>query len=228
MKKRVLSLLLCLVFLLTLLPAVTLADPQTSGDYRDLHWEYNITNGRLDLSRADEGPMPEFEEASDVPWAAFRASITSIALNSTFTSISTYAFYGCNITSFDVPASVQSIGYGAFQGCTSLRTLAIGSGVRMIGAYAFNGCSALTSLPKDVKVKKGGKAKFTVKATGPCLQYQWYRKTAPDGDWELIDGATAASYTVVAAEDNNGWQFYCRVWNDDESADSAPATLTLK
>ena len=146
MKKRVLSLLLCLVFLLTLLPAVTLADPQTSGDYRDLHWEYNTTNGRLDLSRADEGPMPEFEETSDVPWAAFRASITSIALNSTFTSISTYAFYGCNITSFDVPASVQSIGYGAFQGCTSLRTLSIGSGVRMIGAYAFNGCSVLTSL----------------------------------------------------------------------------------
>ena len=147
MKKRVLSLLLCLVFLLTLLPAVTLADPQTSGDYRDLHWEYNTTNGRLDLSRADEGPMPEFEETSDVPWAAFRASITFVALNSTFTSISTYAFYGCTaLTSFDVPASVQSIGYGAFQGCTSLRTLSIGSGVRIINAYAFNGCSALTSL----------------------------------------------------------------------------------
>ncbi|MBR0205496.1 MAG: leucine-rich repeat protein [Clostridia bacterium] len=147
MKKRVLSLLLCLVFLLTLLPAVTLADPQTSGDYRDLHWEYNTTNGRLDLSRADEGPMPEFEETSDVPWAAFRASITFVALNSTFTSISTYAFYGCTaLTSFDVPASVTSIGYGAFQGCTGLRTLSIGSGVRMIGAYAFNGCSALTSL----------------------------------------------------------------------------------
>lgn len=148
MKKRVLSLLLCLVFLLTLAPAVTLADPlQTSGDYRDLHWEYNTTNGRLDLSRADEGPMPEFEEASDVPWAAFRASITFVALNSTFTSISTYAFYGCTaLTSFSVPDSVTSIGYGAFQGCTSLRTVTFGTGIRIINAYAFNGCSALTSL----------------------------------------------------------------------------------
>ena len=82
--------------------------------------------------------------------------------------------------------------------------------------------------PKDAKVKIGGKAKFKVKATGKSVTYQWYCRTSETGEWVLIDGATAATYTVVATEDNIGWQFRCLAKNADGQVCSKAATLRRK
>ena len=82
--------------------------------------------------------------------------------------------------------------------------------------------------PKDAKVKLGAKAKFKVKATGKDVTYQWYYRTSEDGEWILIDGATKATYEVVAKETNIGWQYRCLAKNGDGQAYSDPATLFKK
>ena len=82
--------------------------------------------------------------------------------------------------------------------------------------------------PKDAAVKLGAKAKFKVKATGKNVTYQWYYRTSETGEWILIDGATKATYEIVATEANIGWQFRCLAKNDDGQAYSDPATLFKK
>ena len=82
--------------------------------------------------------------------------------------------------------------------------------------------------PKDAKVKIGAKAKFKVKASGKNVTYQWYYRTSETGEWVLLDGATAATYTVIATEGNIGWQFRCLAKNADGQAYSKPATLRQK
>ena len=57
-----------------------------------------------------------------------------------------YAFYGSNIQTIDIPDSVRSIEWKAFQGCTSLTSVTIGSGISRIGDAAFRGCTSLTSI----------------------------------------------------------------------------------
>ncbi len=82
--------------------------------------------------------------------------------------------------------------------------------------------------PKDAKVKIGGKAKFKVKASGKNVTYQWYYRTSETGEWILIDGATAATYTVTATAERIGWQYRCLAKNADGQAYSNPATLRQK
>ena len=82
--------------------------------------------------------------------------------------------------------------------------------------------------PKDATVKKGGKAKFTVKASGPCIQYQWYAWGPADYMPTAIDGATSSSLTVIATEENDGCLYFCVVYNADYPVNSDFAVLTLK
>lgn len=81
--------------------------------------------------------------------------------------------------------------------------------------------------PKDITVKSGSKAKLSVKATGPNLKYQWYRKTPSDGKWIQIDGATKATYSFTPTLALDGAQYYCTVWNTDGVQMSNTVTLTV-
>ena len=81
--------------------------------------------------------------------------------------------------------------------------------------------------PKDAKAKAGAKAKISVKAAGKNLTYQWFGRSVPTAGWTEIEGATAATYTFEAWMINDGWQYYCRVQNDDGAVDSDVATLTV-
>ena len=82
--------------------------------------------------------------------------------------------------------------------------------------------------PKDMAVKSGAKASFVVRASGPNLRYQWFVRTSEDAEWESINGATKRYYAVKASDANNGWQFYCLVYNADGHESSSIVTLTLK
>jgi hypothetical protein len=86
---------------------------------------------------------------------------------------------------------------------------------------------AIKSNPKSVTVKSGTKAKFTVKATGPSPQYQWFSRASESAPWEEVADATKATLTVTTSLKKSGTQYYCKVWNHDGTLSSDPAELTV-
>jgi glucose/arabinose dehydrogenase len=89
--------------------------------------------------------------------------------------------------------------------------------------YTGNPAPAITAQPAGKTVTVGQSATFTVAASGTApLSYQWRRNGAP------ISGATAASYTLPAAQSSdNGASFDVVVTNDYGSATSNAAILTV-
>ena len=65
------------------------------------------------------------------------------------------AFYGCNVTSLTIPASVSFIGSWAFLDCTEILSLTILPGVDSIGTGAFMNCKNLTAVDIPNSLVKG-------------------------------------------------------------------------
>ena len=68
----------------------------------------------------------------------------------------------------------------------------------------------ITTQPKSVRVKPGGTAKVTVKATGDGLKYQWYLKD-PGKSAFAKSSITASTYSVQLTDARDGRQLYCAV-----------------
>ena len=152
MKKKTLSLLLCLAFLLALLPATARADG-ACGD--DLAWTFNDATGKLTITGS--GAMDDWSW-SDTPWEAHMSHITSVELPVGLTTIGGRAFCGTKITGIEIPGTVTAItGSYAFSGCTGLTHIAFPSSLTSIGDNAFSDCTGLTSLtiPGNVTEVKG-------------------------------------------------------------------------
>ena len=155
MKKRMTSLLLALLMVLTLLPTTAWAeDAVTSGSCgTNVTWE--LTNGVLTIS--GDGAMEDYSNTSPAPWDAIRDTITAIDVQDGVTVISDDAFAGCtNATSVKLGPSVTEIGDGAFGGC-NMAEIVFPSGLVKIGLSAFWGCNSLleVDLPASVTVVMG-------------------------------------------------------------------------
>ena len=87
----------------------------------------------------------------------------------------------------------------------------------------------ITTQPASVSVQEGGKASFSVKATGSDLTYQWYYRTSSAGSWKAVSSASGktADYSFTAAARHNGYQYQCMVSNAKGSAISNIVTLTV-
>jgi len=73
-----------------------------------------------------------------------RASLTTVHIGNSVTSIGSSAFSGCTgLTSVTIPNSVTSIGNRAFSGCTGLTSVTIPNSVTSIGDSAFLDCHVL-------------------------------------------------------------------------------------
>lgn len=94
----------------------------------------------IDLSKAKitELPLKCFQNA---------ASMTSIKLPETITSLGNYVFDGCeqlNLTAF--PTALTTIGDFAFRNCKALTRIEIGVNIEAIGSGAFSNCIGVTDL----------------------------------------------------------------------------------
>lgn len=130
--------------------------PATSGTCgTGVNWTYS--NGTLTISGV--GSMDNYK--GQVPWQAFKSSITKVVIENGVTNIGECAFYQCKkLKSVEIPDTVTAIGGMAFFVCINLRTVTIPDSVTEIGYEAFCNCTNLTSVTIGSGVKKLGMGVF--------------------------------------------------------------------
>ncbi len=146
MKRRLLSILLAAVMLLSAVPlgvVETAWAADNSGSCGEsVTWSLS-SDGTLTLS--GKGEMANYED-SHTPWVSCGDYIKSIVIESGVTSIGNSVFYGCkNLASVMIPNSVKTIGDETFCGCKALASVTIPDSVTKIGSSVFEDCTALTS-----------------------------------------------------------------------------------
>ena len=122
---------------------------------------YSLTeDGKLTISGT--GAMTKFDLfMTKAPWDGYKASITSVVIESGVTSIGEYAFNECtSLASVTIPTGVTSIGRSAFEQCSNLTTIDIPTSVESIGNCAF-GCTGLTEIDIPASVTSIGQGTFS-------------------------------------------------------------------
>ena len=144
MKRKIVSVLLCVLLLASLLPVSAFADTTASGKCGDnLTW---TLDGDGTLTISGTGDIQAYDWNS-TPWAYYSDKITTLIINEGVTSIGIGNFLECsNLTSVTIPDSVTNIRGWAFFACSSLTSVNIPDSVTRIGSDAFAGCSSLTSV----------------------------------------------------------------------------------
>ena len=157
MKKRILSVLLVLVMIVTLAPTSALA-------YRnDFEVSYAVPGGYIifdKLSRAivycdstvTEAVIPSEIDGVAVQAIRFSAfndctNLKSVTIPNSMDCIDGSVFENCTgLVSVKIPNSVTFIGKNAFRGCKSLTSITIPSNVTRIENSTFESCESLTSI----------------------------------------------------------------------------------
>ena len=87
----------------------------------------------------------------------------------------------------------------------------------------------ITTQPKSQTASPDTTVKFTVKASGTGLTYQWYYRTSSTGTWKksTLTGNASATLSVKATEARNGYQYKCRVSNAAGYVYTNAVTLTV-
>ena len=70
--------------------------------------------------------------------------------------------------------------------------------------------AAITTQPKSVSIAKNKTAKFTVKAEGDGLKYQWFYQNPGEDTWKECSG-TEATYSLKATTARNGRSLRCEI-----------------
>ena len=172
MKKKILSMLLVLLMVVSLVPTAALADDADNvidsgycggeGDGTNLTWTL-YKNGTLEISGT--GKMASWTTSSggqSAPWCnKYYSTINSIVIDAGVTSIGDCAFWYCKtLVKVTIPDSVTSIGAYALYKCTSLTSVTIPNSVAEIGYMAFKDCTSLLSIAIPDSVTEIGSNAF--------------------------------------------------------------------
>ena len=122
---------------------------------------YSYVESTHTLTISGSGAMTNFNLfMTKAPWDGYKASITSVVIESGVTSIGDYAFKQCtSLASVTIPTSVTNIGKSAFEQCSSLTTIDIPASVESIGNGAF-GRTGLTEVTIPASVTTLGTSVF--------------------------------------------------------------------
>lgn len=147
--KKFLSLTLCIILAVAVLPVAQAAE------YGDFEYQANSVGTYVITGynnyKNDYVAIPDTIngiKVTAVGKGAFqnKSNITTVKFPETLTAIASSAFYGCkNLSSVILSDSVTSIGSKAFSMCTSLTGINL-KNVTTVGEHAFYGCNSLTNL----------------------------------------------------------------------------------
>lgn len=169
MKKKIISMLLAVVMLLSVAPVAVFAEDTVSGtcgvDGENIVWTINAKNGILTISGT--GYMRDYT-AGQAPWYENRSLITKVIIENGVENIGECAFSNLAAEVIDIPDSVKSIGKKAFQGssvkslnfneyvvidmyqtffnCQNLQNVNIPAATTSINDYSFWNCISLKEL----------------------------------------------------------------------------------
>ena len=230
LKKRLLSILLTAVLLLSAVPlglvdtayaATVVGSGDCSGYNSNVTWKLT-SDGTLIISGT--GKMANYFR--DAPWYSIRLRVKKVIITNGVTGIGRYAFDDCsNLKSLTIPDSVTTIGDGAFGSCQALTSVTIPNSVTSIGDYTFEDCSSLTSVTIPSSVTSIGHCAFdgctsltsmTIPNSVTKIGYRAFKGctsltsiTIPESVKEIGSGAFAASNTSVNVVPENAQ--YCSV-----------------
>ena len=154
MKRRLCSLIMTVVMLLSLLP-VTVGAADESSTSGGITW--SITDDTLTISPAESpesgyqsGEMKDYESGSSMPWSTQKESISAVVIQDDVKNLGDRAFMGCSaLTNVQIPDSVTEYGTNCFHSCTSLTSLNIGKNVTSVGQIGIYLDSAMGTLTVD-------------------------------------------------------------------------------
>ena len=168
MRKRVLSLTLCLCMVLTLLPGTAFAADEIASGTCGANLTWTLDSGGT-LRITGTGKMSNYSaehyHKNDIPseygddeiwvdgiwyyhitspWFSHHKDIKHLVIEDGVTSIGKYAFCACeSIQDVTMPTSLVNIGNLAFWSCSSISRIKIPDGVTHIGSQAFLQCKNL-------------------------------------------------------------------------------------
>ena len=111
------------------------------------------------------------------------ASLTSIVIPDSVTSIGTNLFRECSLLkSIEIPDSVKKIENLAFFKCASLTSIEIPDNVKSLGNNAFDGCSKLAEI-----VLSKGLSQIEAYVFQRCTKLEQITYCGTEADWDLVD-----------------------------------------
>ena len=116
-------------------------------------------------------------------------------ISDSVTSIGEYAFWGCSLTSINIPDSVTSIGYNAFRKCRSLTSVTISNSVEIIDGCTFYECNSLTNVTIGNSVTS-----ISWDAFYGCVSLTSITFEGSVAEWNAIDKDSDWNYDVPATE----------------------------
>ena len=166
-------------------------------------WSFDEATGTLTLDGS--GAMKEYTSAAEAPWYSYRDSIAHLVVKSGVTSLSSYAFVGCqNLEDITLPDTLQTIGTMTFYGCDNLNNVTIPASVRTIGSYAFADAMSLSRITFAGDAPEFGTGVFTFRkltAYYPVYASGW--ETVVDGRYDFGGSITwVRSSESLAAEES--------------------------
>ena len=145
-------------------------------------------------------------------------------------SITNSAFKGINTATLTVPVVAWRDGY-QFRCVVTNSAGTVNSNAAKL-TVGNPDKPVITKQPLDATAENGGKATYSVTATGAGLSYEWQVKLTPSSDWDSITnsaftGINTATLTVPVVTWRNGYQFRCVVSNAAGVTYSDAAKLTV-